>query len=371
MARLLLVTSLVVCAFAEPLKLKLHAHHRPGKNLLKRGDTDPIPVGTNAINYFANVTIGGQSYNLLVDTGSANTWVGANKTYVPEPGAINTHETFEITYGSGYVNGTQWIDTVSIGGFTAVNQSIGVAGYEEGYGYQGIDGILGLGGILQTEETVSHTDVVPTWTNNLLAQGQIADEVLGVYFRPLARGEPYAVNGELTIGWIDDTRYAGALTYAPAATRDGKLSSWVVTIDALTLNGIEIGRGNYWALVDTGATNIYVPVDAYFPWLSVEGGEWDETYYLSRFAKKPTGKFGFTIGGTLFELTPEQYLVPEDQYHIWNLPTGVYWSFISTAGPENFYIGQKFIEHIYTVYDTTNLRMGFAPAVHDAPPTPA
>ena len=36
---------------------------------------------------------------------------------------------------------------MSIGGFTAVNQSIGVAGYEEGYGYQGIDGILGLGGI--------------------------------------------------------------------------------------------------------------------------------------------------------------------------------------------------------------------------------
>ncbi|EJD50710.1 acid protease [Auricularia subglabra TFB-10046 SS5] len=349
MARLLLVSSLAVCALAESLTLKLKAHHRPGKSLLKRDKADPIPVGNNAINYFANVTISGHSYNLLVDTGSAYTWVGANKTYIPEPGAINTHETFRITYGSGYVNGTQWIDTRS----TSPSAS------------QGIDGILGLGGILQTEDTVSHTDLVPTWTNNLLAQGQIADEVLGVYFRPLARGEPYAVNGELTIGWIDEARYAGELTYAPAETRDGMLSSWVVTIDALSSNGTELDRGNYWALVDTGATNIYVPVDAYFPWLDIEGGEWDETYYLSRFPKKPTGNFGFTIGGKTFELTPDQYLVPEDQYHVWNLPSGVYWSFISTAGPENFYIGQKFIEHIYTVYDTKNLRMGFAPAVHD------
>ncbi|KZW02349.1 acid protease [Exidia glandulosa HHB12029] len=200
--------------------------------------------------------------------------------------------------------------------------------------------------------------------NKLYAQGAIEDEVLGVYFSPLKRGEAYAINGELTIGGIDSLRYIGNLTYVPTAQRDGRVSSWVVRIDAVTANGQALGKGGYGAVIDTGATNIYVPVDAYFPWLELAGGEWDQTYFLSKFAQKPNGTFGFTIGGTSFELTPEQYLVPEDQYHVWNLPEGVYWSFIGTAGPTSFFIGQKFIENIYTVYDTTNLRMGFAPARH-------
>lgn len=44
--------------------------------------------------------------------------------------------------------------------------------------------------------------------NNLYAQGTIEQEVLGVYFAPLGRGEAYAINGELTsafpilrLGW--------------------------------------------------------------------------------------------------------------------------------------------------------------------------
>ena len=132
---------------------------------------------------------------------------------------------------------------MSIAGLTALNQSVGVSSYERGYGAQGIDGILGLGGILQTSNTVSNRPLVPTWTNNLKAQGQIADEVLGVYCAPLQRGEEYAVNGELTIGWIDHSRYSGELTYAKTASRDGQVSAWVVTIDAVTSNGAVLGNG--------------------------------------------------------------------------------------------------------------------------------
>ena len=82
------------------------------------------------------------------------------------------------------------------------NQPIGVAAYEEGYGYQGIDGILGLGGVLQTNNTVDGVELVPTLMNNLLAQGLIDEEVLGVYFEPLPREIAYAVNGELMSEYI-------------------------------------------------------------------------------------------------------------------------------------------------------------------------
>ena len=67
--------------------------------------TASIPVGNNAKNYFANVTVGTQvesislnpdftaqrarqTCNLLVDTGSSNIWIGANQTYVSGADAV-------------------------------------------------------------------------------------------------------------------------------------------------------------------------------------------------------------------------------------------------------------------------------------------
>ncbi|KAI5827569.1 acid protease [Schizophyllum commune Tattone D] len=324
--------------------------------------TASIPVGNNAKNYFANVTVGTQTFNLLVDTGSSNTWIGANQTYVPGADAVNTEKLVEITYGSGYMNGTEWYDTVTIGDLTVHNQSIGVAAYEEGYGYQGIDGILGLGGVLQTNNTVDGVELVPTLINNLLAQGLIDEEVLGVYFEPLPRATAYAVNGELTIGGVDPSHYTGDITWTPALTRAGQVRSWMTPIDAVSYNAQPLGTPPYTALFDTGTTNIYIPPDAYFAFLALANGTWDQEVYLSRFDERPTGVLAFSIGGRAFELTPEMYMVPEDEYGVWGLPEGTHWSFVSTAGEGNFFVGQKFFECYYSVYDTTNARIGFAAA---------
>jgi len=46
------------------------------------------------------------------------------------------------------------------------------------------------------------------------------------------------------------------------------------------------------------------------------------------------------------------------------LPQGHYYSWINDGGDAtlglNFIIGQKFLENYYSVYDTTNSRIGFA-----------
>lgn len=51
--------------------------------------------------YLASVGIGGGNYSVIVDTGSSNTWIGANKPYVPGPQSVNTGMAVGITYGSG------------------------------------------------------------------------------------------------------------------------------------------------------------------------------------------------------------------------------------------------------------------------------
>ena len=82
------------------------------------------------------------------------------------------------------------------------NQSIGVASSAQGF--QGVDGILGIGPVDLTEGTVSGNAPVPTVTDNLFAQGTIANDSIGIFYQPTT--EEGALNGELTFGGVDSSK---------------------------------------------------------------------------------------------------------------------------------------------------------------------
>lgn len=116
--------------------------------------------------------------------------------------------------------------------------------------------------------------------------------------------------------------------------------------------------------MDTGTTLIYIPTSAYNKFLSASGGKTDSSTGLAKFTTKPTGTFSFTIGGTVLTLTPAQYLVPTAQYSNFGISGSGYYSWINDGGSSgvDFIIGQKFLENYYSVFDTTNSRIGFATA---------
>ena len=110
------------------------------------------------------VTVGNppQPFTLIVDTGSANTWVGAQTPYVPGPSSEDTgqevvsiarsplhphrHGTHRfycqfVGYGSGIFIGEEFIDTITFGSITIPHQSIGAA--EFAFGFDPFDGIFG------------------------------------------------------------------------------------------------------------------------------------------------------------------------------------------------------------------------------------
>lgn len=87
-------------------------------------------------------------------------------------------------------------------GLTIQNQSIGVA--TQAQGFSGQDGILGIGPVDLTSNTVSNTSTVPTVTDNLYSQGTIATETIGISYVPTTSSS--AVNGELTFGGVDSTK---------------------------------------------------------------------------------------------------------------------------------------------------------------------
>jgi hypothetical protein len=199
--------------------------------------------------------------------------------------------------------------------------------------------------------------------DNLYSQGSISTEVLGVSFRPESGSDQDDTNGELTLGGTDSSLYSGSITYFPTATSGDASSYWGIDIASFTYGTTTLASSGS-GIVDTGTTLIYIPTAAYNKFLSATGGSTDSTSGLSKFTTKPTKNFNIKFGSTTFSLTPAQYLVPTAQYSFFGLDTGSYYSWINDGGSSGVdtIIGQKFLENYYSVFDTTNSRIGFATA---------
>ncbi|CAN8104095.1 unnamed protein product [Discula destructiva] len=324
-------------------------------------DVSSGPVTNEEVSYIAAVTIGGTAYDLIVDTGSSNTWCGAQSACEKSSTGKSTGGTVSVTYGSGSFSGTEYTDTVSFAGLTVTSQSIGAA--TRSTGFSGVDGIIGFGPVGLTSGTVSNANTVPTFMDNLKSQGSIASEVLGVSFKPITTSATSSANGELTLGGTDTSKYTGALTYFPKLTTGTASAYWGISIAKFTY-GTTTLASSATGIVDTGTTLIYIPTAAYNKFLTASGGKTDSSSGLAAFSTKPTANFGITFGSTTYTLTPAQYLVPTAQYSNFGLSTGTYYAWINNGGVSgvNTIIGQKFLENFYSVYDTTNARLGFAAA---------
>jgi len=317
-------------------------------------------VTNDVESYIASVKVGSQTFNLIVDTGSSNTWVGADTKFSAGSTAKSTGKSVSVSYGSGSFKGTEYTDTVTVGSSTVSQQSIGVA--SDATGFTGVDGIIGFGPVDLTQNTVSGSTTVPTFMDNLLSTGAISTEILGVSFAPESGSDNDDANGALTFGGTDSSKFSGSITYAPKSTNTNVGPYWGVDVASVGYDSTSLTSSSTSAIVDTGTTLIYIPSDAYAKFLSTTGGKADATTGLTKFTKAPTGTITFKIAGASLNLTPAQYLVPKAQYSNFGISGSESYSWINSGGDSgvDFIIGQKFLENYYTVFDTTNSQIGFA-----------
>ena len=118
-------------------------------------------------------------------TQSANTWVGGDTPYVQTSSSVKTGNLVGMNYGIGSFRGEEYIDTVTLIGddgdiLTAREQGVGVATQQTGF--DGLDGVLGLGPTLGTDSSVKcvcfqeRADQAPVLTTasvNLQATGRL------------------------------------------------------------------------------------------------------------------------------------------------------------------------------------------------------
>ncbi|KIJ66218.1 hypothetical protein HYDPIDRAFT_86415 [Hydnomerulius pinastri MD-312] len=329
--------------------------------------TASIAVTNEAVSYIAAVGVGSPAttYNLIVDTGSSNTWVGAGTAYVKTSTSESTGEAVAVSYGSGSFSGEEYTDTVTLGsGLTITKQSIGVA--TTSTGFTGVDGIVGIGPLDLTEGTLTNdeTATIPTVTDNLYSEGTIAQTVVGVFFAPTTSDDD--TNGELTFGGVDTTKYTGTLTYTPLTTTYPASYYWGIN-ESITYGSTTI-LAETAGIVDTGTTLILLASNAYSKYQSATGSTLDNNTGLLRLTTAQYDKLenlNFNIGSVSYALTPNGQIWPRSlNTYIGGTSSYVY-SIVNDLGTPSgegldFINGQTFLERFYSVFDTTNSQVGFA-----------
>ncbi|KAG1884008.1 acid protease [Suillus subluteus] len=330
-------------------------------SISKRASSSSFSIASVVTSYAAQVGIGSPAtqYTLLIDTGSSNTWVGAKTAYKRTNTSVATGDSVSVSYGTGSFSGEEYLDTVTLSSALVITkQSIGVASSVRDFDQA--DGILGVGPTFLTQGTVSNVDSVPTVTDNLYSKGTIGTEALGVYFAPGGSA------GELTFGGFDSSKTTSSVKYVPLTTTSPSNGYW--GIDQSITYGSSTILSATAGIVDTGTTLILIATDAFNKYKSATGAMLDNNTGLLMITSAQYSKLktlNFKIGGTSYGLTPNGQIWPRSlNTDIGGSSNNIY-LVVSDIGSNSgtgldFVNGYSFLQRFYSVYDTTNHRVGFA-----------
>ncbi|KAL1747026.1 aspartic peptidase domain-containing protein [Schizophyllum fasciatum] len=325
------------------------------------------PVTNEAVIYSADIGVGADatSYSLIVDTGSSNTWIGAGKEYSNSSTSKDTGSGVSVSYGSGFFSGEEYTDQVTITDDLVLDsQSIGVA--SSAYGFNGYDGILGIGPTSLTQGTLDNSnDEVPTVVDTAFKQGLIDDQVISVYFQPTTKEEDQ--NGQLTWGGIDDSKHTGDIKYTPVTKQSPASNYWGIDQSIKYGDSVTVLNTNA-GITDTGTTLLYLASDAFEAYQKATGGKPDNSVGLLSITNDQFEKLEslfFTIGEDTWEFTANAQIWPRALNSAIGGSDDAIYLVVADIGTQSgqgldFINGYAFLERFYTVYDSGKSRIGFA-----------
>ena len=239
-----------------------------GTKIIRRVKEELIDIKGNitkgSISLFvAPIKIGGQDFNVVLDTGSVNLWVPkvgskdqANLTNHYDPlkssSAIPTTETFEITYGTGSTKGNYYSDYATFITNAAYNLLFGAA-TETNFDVPGADGIMGLA---RDYKTYMYS---PLWTLN--AKGYIDSKSFSFKYLGDDKVEMYIVGEHSDFNNTENTASCQLLSQS---VYDNLL--WTCKLYSLGFLNADFSKNvtvscGYNFLFDTGSNIMRLPKD--------------------------------------------------------------------------------------------------------------
>ncbi|THH29829.1 hypothetical protein EUX98_g4349 [Antrodiella citrinella] len=305
--------------------------------------------------------------NVLIDTGSAILWVGGEVAYEPGPNS-KLFGDFSIGYSVGGASGPAYTDKVTIGDASVKSQIIGASNLTSGFATEKpIDGILGLGPANSNAGQILGQNSTPTFVESLVAEGTIKQAVFGVFISSLDPSSGLEITqGEISFGGVDEDKITGDVVWLDQTPPVN--FHWEFNVSSLSFGSLQLTNTSMPARTDTGVLPVGIPFDSLFAIIdAVPGATLSEEGFLNGFlafapnvtaSSLPSLSVG--LGDQIFDLPASKYLVPKALYASLNLTQDLVYTWIASAGPDTFSIGQKWLEGIYSAYDLVGHRVGFA-----------
>jgi aspergillopepsin I len=308
--------------------------------------------------YLSPVTIGSTTVNLDFDTGSADLWVfsslqassqlSGHDYYKVDSSKVKSGYSWGISYGDGSgASGKVYADKVTVAGVTATSQAVEAATSVSAQFSQdtNTDGLLGLA--FSSINTVSPT---PQKTFFDTVKSSLAKQLFSVNLK-------YHAAGTYDFGFIDSTKYTGAITYTPV---DNSQGFWGFTATGYSVGSAAAVRSNIEGIADTGTTLIYIDAaiaKAYYS--KVSGAKVDNNHGGYVFPCSATlPNFSITVGGVA-QTVPGKFI----NYAPVSSGSSTCFGGIQTNDGLGLNIfGDIFLKSKYVIHDvsTGSPRLGFA-----------
>ncbi|XP_010901450.1 napsin-A [Esox lucius] len=334
--------------------------------------TVPVETLTNFMDaqYYGVISIGSppQDFTVLFDTGSSNLWVPSihcsfldiacwlHHRYNSKKSStyVQNGTDFSIQYGRGSLSGFISEDTVSLAGMQVAGQQFGEAVKQPGitFAVARFDGVLGLG-----YPSISVAKVTPVFDTAMSAK-LLPQNIFSFY---ISRDPLAAVGGELMLGGTDQVYYTGDLHYVNVTRK----AYWQIEMSGVEVgNQLTLCKDGCQAIVDTGTSLIVGPAEEVRALHKAIGalpllmGE----YWINCKKIPSLPVIAFNLGGKMFNLTGEDYVLQESQLGQKICLSGFMAMDIPPPAGPLWILGDVFIGRYYSVFDRDADRVGFAPA---------
>jgi len=324
--------------------------------------------GQTGADYLLDVTIGKQTFELQIDTGSSDTWV-VNSTLdchgqaCPYGKGYQYPGTFQKVPGvylnASYGDGTEILgllghETVTVAGIAVPNQVVSIVSDTIKATSDGISsGIIGLGFPALTrayEATTGARVQYDPIVTNMFKAGLVKNQLFTLALT--------TTGGTITFGGLPEgVSRQSQWGVAPLLQEDGMNQRYIINADWTFPGSNKLPRSNLTSavIIDSGSTVNSVPtaiaaaVNAQFQPAATLGDS--GTWFVDCNAKAPP--FGIVVGGVKFLVNPVDMLRPE--------PNGQCSSTV-TATNGDAILGDSWMRSVVAVFDVGNKQLQFTKA---------
>lgn len=362
-----------------PMKKVVHPDigpiHMPSSSFAKRAAPNDVldPISNQRYFYLTEVDIGTppQKLDLLLDTGSSDTWVftaqtqqsrGRGKTTTFDQSQSSSFQSnnsnWKIEYGKGSASGTWGTDKFKIGGATVKHLSIGLANSVS----QVNTGIVGVG---RPQAEITFNNGGSEYLN--LPLEMKAEGLINSAAYSLALDDINSVQGNIIFGGVDHDQYTGPLVEMPIVHPKHM---------GVTVQGIKADqRATYQllskpstAILDSGTSLSYLDGDSLgamrVAFNSNPSFALGERYYTDC---NITTNLYFDFGNIDIPVPAYNFMWPVDLFvdgvtASLDFPqNSCYIGFEQSSSDENFLLfGDNVLRAMYVVYDITDNRIAVA-----------